>query len=199
MAKSINRISVIKERNYCNQVPSAFFYLQLTLYWTAGTGLEIFPIFSFIGYALRTGRGKERLRGKVRWRADLFKVHWIIVPIGDFNDRREQAQSERNLTSTFNERFNRVHSLDKEEHDLFIVIDVYLSTLNKKKERNSRWKRIDAMIDRFKHVQCSIMINDATYRSKNLETLSAVSERGMLRIALCFRYSFGTRTIYGPR
>lgn len=58
--------------------------------------------------------------------ADLFKVHWIIVPAGDFNDRGEQVEPERNLRSAFNERFNRVHSLDKGKHDLFIVIDVYL-------------------------------------------------------------------------
>ena len=45
---------------------------------------------------------------------------------GDFNDRVEQVQPERNLRSAFNERFNRVHSLDKGKHDLFIVIDVYL-------------------------------------------------------------------------
>lgn len=73
-------------------------------------------------------RGGEQPRGE-KYRgtavADLFKVHWIIVPAGDFNDRGEQVEPERNLKSAFNERFNRVHSLDKGKHDLFIVINVY--------------------------------------------------------------------------
>ena len=61
------------------------------------------------------------------------------------------------------------------------------------------------MIDRFEHVQRPIMINDATHRSKNRETLSlslsfsSVSERAIATDPLCFRDSFGTRTIYGSR